>query len=451
MKKTEKELTPRELGVRQRKVLPRVDLAKFNLANRKRNPLDILDESVKDRVAALVKLKNERMACSPFGFFRGAVPVMAYDLSRTPHTGIECQLCGDAHVQNLGAYSGQDGRLIFDINDFDETLRGPFEWDVKRMATSILLAGHSAKIKPTASKEAAELFLTAYCSQMYQFSRMPVLAVARFMVHRLASVAPVEKILRKAEHATPMASLEQLTEMTPKGRVFKSNPPVLRPVTGKEAKSVLDSLPEFAKSILPERQRFFAKFRPVAVAFKVVGTGSVGLRDYCVLMEGNGAEDPLFLQIKQEAKSAYADYLPQTIPLPKNDGQRVVEGQRAMQLQSDPLLGWTMIGDRSYLVRQLNDHKAAVDITALNAAGLGAYATVCGEMLARGHARSGDCRIINGYIGNGMRFKTGILNFASAYAEQTVEDWKLLVARQAKNEPEMATKSTAKAKKLTSK
>lgn len=369
---------------------------------------------------------------SPFGFFRGAVPVMAYDLSLTPHTGIDVQLCGDAHVQNLGAYAGPDGRLIFDINDFDETLRGPFEWDVKRMASSILLAGHSAKIKPAASKEAAALFLTSYCSMMFQFARMPVLAVARFQVHRLASVAPVEKILRKAEHETPLGSLKRLTEVTAKGRIFKTIPPVLRPVKGKEAQGVLGSLPEFTKSILPERQRFFAKFTPKAVAFKVVGTGSVGLRDYCVLLEGNGPDDPLFLQIKQEAKSAYAPYLKQEKPLPKNDGQRVVEGQRAMQLQSDPLLGWTTIDGRDYLVRQLDDHKATVDVTKLNASALEAYAVVCGELLARGHARSGESRVIDGYIGNGVRFKQAILGFATAYATQTVEDWKLLVSRQPK-------------------
>ncbi len=416
--------------MQQRKVLPRVDLAIFDAANRKRKPLDLLDESADDRVATLVKLKYERMAMSPFGFFRGAVPVMAYDLSRTPNSGIECQLCGDAHLQNLGAYAGPDGRLIFDINDFDETLRGPFEWDVKRMASSILLAGHAAKIKPAAAKEAVELFLTAYCSMMFQFARMPVLAMARFQVHRLASVAPVEKILRKAEHETPLGLLERLTAPTSKGRVFRAILPVLRPVTGKEARDVLDSIPEFSKSLLPERQRFLAKFKPVAVAFKVVGTGSVGLRDYCVLMEGNGPGDPLFLQIKQEAKSAYAPYLKQPLALPKNDGQRVVEGQRAMQLQSDPLLGWTKLDGRNYLVRQLNDHKASLDITTLKAAALEAYSVVCGELLARGHARSGECCVIDGYIGNGLRFKRGIHGFATAYAAQTVDDWKLLVARQ---------------------
>ena len=432
MKTIETEPSPRALGAQQRKACPRVDLAQFDVANRKRKPLELLDESTHDRVAALVKLKNERMAMSPFGFFRGAVPVMAYDLSLTPHTEIECQLCGDAHVQNLGAYSGPDGRLIFDINDFDETLRGPFEWDVKRMATSILLAGDAAKIKPVASKQAVELFLTAYCRLMHEFAGMPVLAVVRYLVHRLASVAPIEKILRKAEHATPMSSLERLTEETKNGRVFKTNLPLLRPATKQETKAVLDSLPEFTESLLLERRRFFAKFRPIAMAFKVVGTGSVGLRDYCVLMEGNGPADPMFLQIKEEARSAYAAYLPQSTPLPKNDGQRAVEGQRAMQLQSDPLLGWTTIDGRSYLVRQLNDHKAAVDITMLKPAGLEAYAVVCGEMLARGHARSGDCGVINGYIGNGARFKAAIHSFAAAYAEQTVEDWKLLLARQSK-------------------
>jgi uncharacterized protein (DUF2252 family) len=420
--------TARQLGALQRKILPRVDLALWNPKARQRTPADLLAESVRDRVPLLIKIKNERMAASPFGFFRGAVPVMAYDLSLEPNTGIMSQLCGDAHVQNLGAYEGLDGRLIFDINDFDETIRGPFEWDVKRMATSIMLAGDTARIKAAGCTQASALFLSAYCEMMQQFARMPVLAVARFLVHRLSSVQPISKILLQAERSTPLRLLDSLTVETAKGRVFKSNPPVLRPVTGKEAKAVLDSLPEYTQSLLPERRHFFAQFTPVAVAFKVVGTGSVGLRDYCILMHGNGVADPMFLQIKQEAKSAYLPYLPQRTPLPANDGQRTVEGQRAMQVQSDPLLGWTTIDGRSYLVRQLNDHKAAINIATIKAAGLGAYAQVCGEMLARGHARSGDPRVIAGYIGSGTRFKQGILGYARAYATQTVEDWKLHIA-----------------------
>jgi uncharacterized protein (DUF2252 family) len=435
VKTTASEPTPQTLGEQQRKVLPRTDLAHCKIELRKRDPLELLAESVRDRVPKLVKIKNERMAVSPFTFFRGAVPVMAYDLSLHAHTNIVTQLCGDAHVQNLGAYAGPDGRLVFDINDFDETIRGPFEWDIKRMATSILLAGNAAKIKPADSREAAEFFLDSYCELMQQFATMPILAVARFQVHRLASVAPVSKLLLKAEHATPMASLERLTVETPKGRVFKHEGEVLRPVTGAEAQLVLDSLPAYIESLLPERRHFFAQFRPIAVGFKVVGTGSVGLRDYCVLMQGNGPSDPMFLQIKQEPPSAYTAYLKQPVPLPKNEGQRVAEGQRAMQLQSDPLLGWTEIEGRSYLVRQLNDHKASVDITTLKATGLAAYAIVCGEMLARGHARSGDARIIHGYIGNGSRCKTAIHAFACAYAEQTVTDWKLFVAHQPKPKP----------------
>ena len=421
---------PRTLGEQLRKKLPRANLAHFDASARKHAPLHLLAESVHGRVPSLVKLKNQRMAASPFGFFRGAVPVMAYDLSLAPNTGIFTQLCGDAHVQNLGAYEGPDGRLIFDINDFDETIRGPFEFDVKRMATSILLAADSAHIKSAAATKAVDTFLSAYCGLLREFARIPILQVARYQVHRLASIAPVSKILRKAQHETPAHSLERLTEVTKRGRVFKSNPPVLRPVTGREAKRVLDALPTYAESLLPERRHFFAQFRPLAVAFKVVGTGSVGLRDYTILFEGNGAADPLFLQVKEEAPSAWTPYIPQPTPLPANDGQRTVEGQRAMQLQSDPMLGWTAIEGRSYLVRQLNDHKAAVDITTLKSAGLCAYAEVCGEMLARGHARSGDARILIGYIGNGNRFKQAIQQFARAYAAQSVADWKLLAAQQ---------------------
>ncbi len=414
-------------GIRLRKKLPRTALAALP-PKRRQDPLKLLDRSMRGRLPALFALKRERMSASPFGFFRGAVPIMAYDLSLVPHTGIITQLCGDAHVQNLGAFTGLDGSLIFDINDFDETIRGPFEWDVKRMATSILLAGQSAKIPSNGCAESAETFLQTYCDHMQRFSRMPVLAVARYQVHRLSRIAPISKILRKAERETPTLSLERLTIATPKGRVFKSNPPLLRPVTGAEANAVLAALPAYTHSLLPERRCFFAKFHPVAVAFKVVGTGSVGLRDYCVFMQGNGASDPLFLQIKQEAPSAYAQYLPKSAVTAPSDGQRTVEGQRAMQLQSDPLLGWTSIGKYSYLVRQLNDHKASVDIATLKAGGLAAYSSVCGELLARGHGRSGDARLIAGYIGNGKRFKQAILDYAEAYAKQTVADWKTLLA-----------------------
>ena len=416
-------------GELHRKQLPRAALARWNPKLRRRTPSELLDDSMQGRLPELFPVKRQRMSASPFGFFRGAVPVMAYDLSLTPNTGIVAQLCGDAHVQNLGAFCGIADALIFDINDFDETVRGPFEFDVKRMAASILLAASAAKIKHAPAVQAAGIFLGSYTGMISHLATLSVLQVARFQVHRLATVRPISKILLQAEHETPAVSLEGLTQKSASGRIFKTvpalpGPPILRPATPDEARQVLASLPAYTETLLPERRHFFAQYRPLAVGFKVVGTGSVGLRDFCVYLEGNGPADPLFLQIKQEARSAWSPYLPGSEAAHEHDGQRTAEGQRAMQLQSDPFLGWTTIDSRDYLVRQLNDHKASVDITNLNPAGLRAYAEVCGELLARGHARSGDARVLAGYIGKGTRFKQAIVDFAEAYAAQTVADWK---------------------------
>jgi uncharacterized protein (DUF2252 family) len=313
-------------------------------------------------------------------------------------------------------------------------VHGPFEWDVKRMATSIILAGQQIKIRNRSAHLATHNFLRAYTSSLRMLGKLSVLDIARYQVHQLRAAAPILKVLRKAERSTPMHSLDKLITMDKHGTsIFRSNGALLRPATPVEHKAVLASLDTYRKNLLPERRHILAQFTPVAVGFKVVGTGSVGLRDFCVYLEGNGPEDPLFLQIKEETHSACHAYLPPSSAA--HNGQRVAEGQRAMQLQSDPLLGWTEIEGRSYLVRQLNDHKASVDITTLKATGLAAYAIVCGEMLARGHARSGDARIIHGYIGNGSRCKTAIHAFACAYAEQTVTDWKLFLAHQPKPKP----------------
>ena len=428
------------LGQQRRKRMRRLEHGTWEAKERRESPLKLLQASTRGRVPALVALKNELMAASPFGYFRGAVPVMAYDLSLTANTGIRNQLCGDAHVRNLGAYAAQDGRLVFDINDFDETIVGPFEWDVKRMATSLILAGRGAGAKNLHCREAAAAFLECYRTAMGSFARMPVLEVARYQVHRLQNVAAVEGILRMAERATPIHTLMTLTETSGSAsqrvsksaergtRIFKTIPPHLTRVTGEVAAQVLGSLTMYAESLQPERRHFLAQYRPVDVAFKVVGTGSVGLRDYCVLMEGNGPKDPLFLQIKEEVASAYAPYVSAGARKGRqHQGRRVVEGERAMQLQSDPFLGWTTFAGRDYLVRQLNDHKASIQLESLKAAGLLEYAAVCGEMLARGHARAGDCSMIAGYLGRSARFDEAVGAFAEAYADQTEVDWKQLV------------------------
>ncbi|MGC1421077.1 MAG: DUF2252 domain-containing protein [Terracidiphilus sp.] len=419
----------RNLGQSRRKQLRRQENDQLHIKARRATPLSVLQRVERGRVPALLKLKHQLMAQSPFGYFRGAAPVMAADLAVLPNSGIEAQLCGDAHVRNLGAFAAPDGRLVFDINDFDETTRGPFEWDLKRMATSIVLAGRESRHKESSAREAVEHCILRYCEQMRAFARMPLLEVGRFQVHRLGDVEPVHEALLKAERATPLHSLEQLTEPTPGKpngpRRFKEIERCLWRITGSKAEKVFEALGPYREILELQRQHLLSLYRPVDVAFKVVGTGSVGLRDYCIYFEGNGANDPLFLQIKEEAPSAYSPYLPNTNACQHN-GQRVVIGQRAMQLQSDPFLGWTHIGSRQFLVRQLNDHKGSIELPDLAGTGLAAFGEVCGELLARGHARSGDPLVLAGYLGNGVTFASALARFGSLYADQTEKDWQAL-------------------------
>ena len=419
----------RALGQARRKQVGRQQHAELKPRPKGSPALALLAQSMHGRVPPLIKLKYELMTLSPFGYFRGAAPVMAADLAVLPSTGIVSQLCGDAHVRNLGAYAAPDGRLVFDINDFDETIRAPFEWDLKRMAASLVLAGRESRHKDSASQQAVVRCIERYCAQMRAFARMPRLEVNRSQVHRLSAIEPIHAALMKAERATPQHTLEMLTEPTSakKGspRRFKEVKPTLSRVTGAQAAAVVASLGPYRQMLEPQRQHLLSFYRPVDVAFKVVGTGSVGLRDYCIYFEGNGPSDPLFLQIKEEAPSAYADYLPDAHPVAHN-GQRVAEGQKAMQMQSDPFLGWTNIGSRQYLVRQLNDHKGSIELEDLAGSGLAAYAEVCGELLARGHARSSDPLVIAGYLGSGGGFASALAKFGTLYADQTVKDWEEL-------------------------
>ena len=459
------------LGRHARKQLARRAHADFKSDMCPANPLAILAESMRGRVARLIPIKYQRMAASPFGFFRGAVPIMAADLSCHPNTGLVTQLCGDAHVENLGAYASLDNRIVFDLNDFDETIRGPFEWDIKRLATSVVLAGRQAGIGRADREEAVSTFLRRYRRSMRRFSNMPVLELARYQIHRLAHIGPMPAIFGQAERSTPLRLLAKLTEpidgngakgaakktaatkiaakktsaaagkkagnasgpapehVSSRPRCFRSLPPLLERVAGADARKVLAALGQYTKTLQPERQHFLAQYTPVDVAFKVVGTGSVGLRDYIVYLEGHARpahSDPLFIQIKEEPASAYARYIPEGAAGWIQQGHRVVDGQRAMQLTSDPFLGYTSIDNRDYLVRQLNDHKAALDLKTLSAANLHGYADLCGELLARGHARAGDPVSISAYVGTSTRFDEGILGFAHLYADKTEADWKAL-------------------------
>lgn len=442
----------RALGQARRKQVGRQQHGELNSKTRPAAALALVERSMRGRVPALIALKYQRMAESPFGYFRGAVPVMAADLAALPSTGLLAQLCGDAHVRNLGAYAAPDGRLVFDLNDFDETIRGPFEWDLKRMAASLVLAGREAGHKESSARHAAEICTARYCAEMRALALMPMLDVARHQVHRLQHNQPVHAALLKAERATPVHTLEQLTGIVParknsaakvapakkaakksvlklampaEERCFKAVPPELERVSPAQARAVLAALEPYRQRLEPQRQHLLGFYRPVDVAFKVVGTGSVGLRDYCVYFEGNGEEDPLFLQVKEEPASAYAAYLPEA-GAPAHNGERVVVGQRNLQMQSDPFLGWTEMAGRHYLVRQLNDHKGSIEMEDLAGGGLLAYAEVCGELLARSHARSSDPVMLAGYLGSGDGFAEAVARFGSLYADQTEKDWEAL-------------------------
>lgn len=407
------------MGQSRRDVVGRVDQSVWKAATRRADPVAALVRTNRGRQPDLLPIKWARMKVSPFRFFRGASALMAGDLATLPTTGFVVQLCGDAHVQNLGAYAAPDGHLVFDLNDFDETIPGPWEWDVKRLATSLVLAGGETGAVQRDCVAAVRAFVESYRESMDRFSRMKVLELAKWEVRRHTASGPVGAVLQKAERATPDVTLKKLTVRSRGGaRRFHDRPPLLYHVPEKAAAAVIAALIPYRQTLGADRRQVLDAYRPVDVAFKVVGTGSIGTRDYVVLLFGNGPDDPLFLQVKEELPSCYAPYLPGAPAYP-NQGQRVAEGQRRLQTVSDPFVGWTTLRGSDYLVRQLADHKAVVDPAELKSAALIEYGQVCGEVLAKAHARSGDAAAIAGYCGGSSKLDKAMAQFALAYAEQT--------------------------------
>ncbi len=412
------------LGEEARNYVSRSGLGDLDPTKRGFDPIEKLLAAARDRVPRLLCVKYSRMLVSPFAFFRGAVSIMAADLGAQPHTNLIVQLCGDAHVQNLGSFEAPDGRIVFDINDFDETIEGPWEWDVKRMAASIMLAGIESDHNEAKSSTAVEDFVCSYVRTLEVLADQPILAAARHQIHRLKRAQAVSAALLQAQRAQPADLLKKYAQKTPRGGIrFHDVKPSLWRLRGKKKQEILQALPVYRKSLPPERLHLFDFFTPLDVAFKIVGTGSVGLRDYVVLMAGNGKVDPLFLQIKQEVASAYAPYLKAAKFL--HEGRRVVEGQHKIQPISDLLLGWTRIDRRDYLVRQLNDHKGSVDLENLRGDGLNELARIAGELLARGHARSGDALAIKGYVGTPDRVIESLIKYGTEYAQLTLADFEV--------------------------
>jgi uncharacterized protein (DUF2252 family) len=413
----------REFGRDLRRKLKRSEHAFCDLKLRRPDPIETILGVNRTRIADLVPIKMARMALSPFAFFRGNVPVMAADLALLPSTEIAVQICGDAHVRNLGAYAAPDGRLVFDLNDFDESIRGPWEWDLKRLASSLVLAGREAQNSDRECRQAVMACAEVYRNKINEFSWMSCVEVAKYRIHRQFFGKLGSSVLQRAERATPEHSLARLTVPRGRPRAFREAKPVLTHPQKSVARKILLALKQYKQTLSPSSQHLLSFYRPVDVAFKIVGTGSVATHDYVVLhFAGDGIADPLFLQVKEAVQSAYAPYV-ESPEKAMPQGERVVRGQRMMQFMSDLLLGWTSFDGRDYLVRQLADHKGSIEDSDLHGQGLVDYATTCGEVLARSHARSGDAAVLAGYLGTNDRCDRALAKFAVRYADQTTRDY----------------------------
>lgn len=391
------------------------------------------------RIPDLVPLRVGRMAHSPFAFLRGSAGLMAADLADAPVTGAGAQLCGDAHAANFGLYADARGHLVMDINDFDETVHGPWEWDLERLVASLVLAGREAGAAEDVCRQAAYDAAGAYRLTMRLLARLPVIEawhaiadetlVAHADAHELAGT--LERVSAKARRNTSAKFAARATEATGDGgRRFVDAPPVLRRVGDAEAAAVAASLKGYLATVGEDRLPLLARYAVHDVAFRVVGTGSVGTRSYVVLLLDHLGE-PLVLQVKEARASALVPHVVRAgfhVEHHSHEGRRVVLGQQRMQVVSDVLLGWTDVAGLPYQVRQFRNRKGSVDPAALPPGLLDDYARMTGALLARAHAHSADPRLIAGYCGKSDELDTALARFAVAYADRTESDHAALVA-----------------------
>jgi uncharacterized protein (DUF2252 family) len=431
----------RILGRQLRQAVPRESHAGWAPSVERGDPVQILIDCGKSRVRQLLPVRYARMLDSPFAFLRGSAAVMAADLAGTPATGIRVQACGDCHLANFGVYTSPEGRAIFDINDFDETLPAPFEWDVKRLASSIVLAGRTAGLAERASAKAARTAVRAYREKLGDLARLDPLAAwnTRVDVLDIIQSQDDEKLrererLRVTQSAAALPAYQDFPKLVGLARGtwrIKDNPPLIFHFEdlgeGERGLDVDAIFARYRESLPEERRVLFDRYRPVDCAFKVVGIGSVGT--FCAVgLFLTADEAPLFLQIKEAQASVLAPYAGASVYA--NQGQRVVVGQRIMQAASDVFLGWTgdaELGGRHFYIRQLKDRKLASIGEMMERDALRFYAELCGTTLARAHARSGDAAMISGYLGSSEAFDAAIQEFAVEYADQSERDHRLLV------------------------
>jgi uncharacterized protein (DUF2252 family) len=434
-----------ERGRAARRLVPRGSHAQWTPTSDRPDPVDLLEAQARDRIQELLPIRYGRMMASPFAFLRGSAIVMAHDLAGTPKSGIHAQLCGDAHLLNFGAYASPERSLLFDLNDFDETLPGPWEWDIKRLAASFVVAGRDNGFDTVDCRNAARAVTASYRQRMTRFSEMGELEVwytriGEEEVRGLLTEAragkrttkKLSKNVRKTRGRDSLQALSKLTRVVDGRRIINDDPPLLvRIPEGDELNSQVYAILESYKRTLQEdRRHLLDRFRFVDAARKVVGVGSVGTRVYVVLLEGRDRDDPLFLQVKEAGASVLERYV-ESSPYEHHEhhGHRVVAGQRLMQAASDIFLGWFRGGEgRDFYWRQLKDMKGSAKVESMSADELVLYAGICGWALARAHARSGDRVQIAGYLGKSERFDVAIADFAKEYADQTERDHAALCA-----------------------
>ena len=437
-------------GKAARAEVPRSSHAVFEPSPERADPVKLLEDQAKTRVPELVPIRYGRMLVSPFTFYRGAAMIMAHDLGPTPRSGLTVQCCGDAHLSNFGVFASPERRLVFDVNDFDETLPGPWEWDVKRLAVSMLIAardnGFHAKDQDRIVLDTVGRYRTA----MAEFAGMKSLDVwysrldIESVVQQFASqfkhkmVKRAENELSKARTKDSMAAFSKLThEVDGQARIVDLSPlivPIEQLAPGDEREEMFEGLRElmrgYRETLEFDRRTLLEEFELTDFARKVVGVGSVGTRAWIALLIGRDGQDPLFLQVKEAEASVLEAFLgPSEF---ENHGERVVTGQRLMQATSDIFLGWLHVDsgldgqERDFYVRQLKDWKGSAEIEQMVPEGMATYGRLCGWTLARAHARSGDRIAIAAYLGNGDSFDRAILQFSKAYAEQNDRDYKKL-------------------------
>ncbi|QTJ69661.1 DUF2252 domain-containing protein [Rhodococcus sp. ZPP] len=400
--------------------------------------LEFVEATNEGRLTSLLPLRIGRMIASPFSFFRGAAGLMAADLAGSPVTGLTAQLCGDAHAANFGLYGTPDGQIVMDINDFDETLPGPWEWDLKRLAASLVLAGREGSVSERGCIEAAEDAVTSYRRTIRELAEQPFLQSWNALPDKSALerakaddlLDDFDKAAQKARRNTSEKVAAKWTEHLEDHRTgarrrrFVENPPVLTRVEQATADAVIEGLELYVESLRESRRNLITRFAVSDVAFRIVGTGSVGLRSYIALLQGN-RDEALVLQLKQARPSALSPYLP--VSTPKHEGKRIVHGARLVQAESDILLGWTTIDGLPYIVRQFRNLKGDIDPTGLAQDHLDDYGRLAGALLARAHTRSLDPRLLAGYFAGDEELDEAIGRYAVRYADRTEADHAVLV------------------------